>query len=60
MQIMLAQWTRLVSLDATPAASLDAWVARMQPGIAYADFSKDAWIDLMNVLGQAARRFEQV
>ena len=55
MQILLAQWMRLVRLDAAPAASLDAWVARMQPGIAYADLSKDAWIDLMNALGAKLR-----
>jgi phage gp16-like protein len=55
MQILLAQWTRLVRLDAAPAGSLDVWVARMQPGIAYADLFKDAWIDLMNVLGAKLR-----
>ncbi|MBB99170.1 MAG: GemA protein [Rhodobacteraceae bacterium] len=55
MQILLAQWTRLVRLDAAPAASLDAWVARMQPGIAYADLTKVGWIDLMNILGAKLR-----
>ncbi|SDU08973.1 gp16 family protein [Stappia sp. ES.058] len=54
-QILVTIWMRLARLDAAPAASLDAWVARMQPGSAYADFSKDAWIDLMNVLGAKLR-----
>jgi hypothetical protein len=54
-QILLAQWARLVGLDAAPAASLDAWVGKMQAGKPYAELSRDEWIDLMNVLGVRLR-----
>lgn len=54
-QVLVTQWARLVALDAAPAASLDAWVARMMPGKAYADLAQDAWWDLMNVLGKRLR-----
>ncbi|ADZ72420.1 regulatory protein GemA [Polymorphum gilvum] len=55
-QILLTQWAWLAARDAAPAASLDAWVERMQAGRTYADFGRDDWIDLMNVLGLRLRK----
>lgn len=53
-QILMVQWARLIALEAAPATSLDEWVGRMQ-GKAYAELTRDEWIDLMNVLGARLR-----
>ena len=55
-QILLAQWMRLLQLDAAPAASLEAWVAQLQAGAGLADLTRDGWIDTMNILGSRLRK----
>jgi phage gp16-like protein len=55
-QILLAQWARLLRLDAAPAASLEAWVSRLHAGAGLADLTRDGWIDTMNILGSRLRK----
>jgi phage gp16-like protein len=55
-QILIAQWMRLLQLDAAPAASLEAWVAQLQAGAGLADLTRDGWIDTMNILGSRLRK----
>jgi hypothetical protein len=54
-QVLVTQWSRLVSLNAAPDATLDAWVGRMTGGKTCADLDRDNWIDLMNFLGKRLR-----
>lgn len=54
-QIVIAQWGRLLALDAAPASSLAAFVLDRTGKVSMADLGKDDWIGLMNDLGVVLR-----